>query len=316
MAGHQDPDFYAGVKREPAEPTPQQAETPVVPVAAGDAELIAEHEWKLAAFADGLNQLHIDCGAPPHSTISKNARKSNRYPLPASSLSEVFAGKRLPKLDFLIELIRQLSPDDLQLREEWRSRWATVKQAERRALLIRKRQEVSPATLPVLPALSLAPPEEPDERLAIAEERARVAEERAKKAEQRAEAAEERAKKIEEAEYQASPRTGKDHETDLSRAVEAIYSLGRLYETNGQFDRAEEVYVRALDHGHSDAAYSLGNLYETNGQFDRAEEMYVRALDHGHSDAAYSLGNLYEQTGRLDRAKDMYNHALYDGGQR
>ncbi|MGW0819263.1 tetratricopeptide repeat protein [Streptomyces viridiviolaceus] len=247
--------------------------------------MIAHHEEQLAAFADALNQLHIACGAPPHSTISKNARSANRCPLPASSLSEVFAGKRLPKLEFLIELIRHLRPGDRQLLDEWRGRWSAAKQAERRALPARKRQKASAATpsAPPVPVTALAPSssEEPDERLASAEQRAEAAEERAETAERRAAAAELRAAQAEDAARRAAQQSENGRGTGRRQAVDAAYSLACVYETQGRLDEAEMMYHRALDSGHPDAAYSLGSLYEQRGRLDEAEMMYHRALESG-----------------------------------
>ncbi|MEV5982179.1 hypothetical protein [Streptomyces sp. NPDC052114] len=114
------------------------------------AELIAAHDRALSGFADALVLLHIDCGAPPRSALTKGARAAGRCSLPASSLTEVFQGRRLPKLDFTIELVRQLRPGDTDLLDEWRDRWRSVKRAEQRAAPARRAlksrtQEVKPA---------------------------------------------------------------------------------------------------------------------------------------------------------------------------
>ncbi|MEU8959533.1 hypothetical protein AB0C93_35195 [Streptomyces sp. NPDC048518] len=102
------------------------------------AELIAAHDRALRDFAEALVLLHIDCGAPPRSDLTKGAKAAGRCPLPASSLTEVFQGRRLPKLDFTIELVRQLGGDRPELLDAWRKRWRHVKVAEQRAAPARR----------------------------------------------------------------------------------------------------------------------------------------------------------------------------------
>ncbi|MFJ2767288.1 hypothetical protein [Streptomyces sp. NPDC087300] len=102
------------------------------------AELIAAHERALSGFAEALVLLHIDCDAPPRSALTKGAKAAGRCPLPASSLTEVFQGRRLPKLDFTVELVRQLRPGDADLLDEWRERWRSVKRAEQKAAPARR----------------------------------------------------------------------------------------------------------------------------------------------------------------------------------
>ncbi|WP_141753721.1 MULTISPECIES: hypothetical protein [Streptomyces] len=108
------------------------------------AELVAAHERALSGFAEALGLLHIDCGAPPRSALTKGARAAGRCSLPASSLTEVFQGRRLPKLDFTIELVRQLRPGDPDLLDEWRDRWRDVKRAEHRAASARRALKARP----------------------------------------------------------------------------------------------------------------------------------------------------------------------------
>ncbi|MFF3646932.1 hypothetical protein [Streptomyces sp. NPDC002564] len=102
------------------------------------AELIAAHDRALREFAEALGLLHIDCGAPPRSDLTKGAKAAGRCTLPASSLTEVFQGRRLPKLDFTVELIRQLRPGEPELLDEWRERWRIVKRAEQKAAPARR----------------------------------------------------------------------------------------------------------------------------------------------------------------------------------
>ncbi|WP_406730129.1 hypothetical protein [Streptomyces sp. NBC_01794] len=104
-----------------------------------DEELLMARDQVLEEFSTALEILHISCGAPPKLTLKKRAEKAGRCPLPTSTLSEVFNGKKLPSFDFTIELIRQLRPDDAELQKEWRARWSKAKRTTVRAAKAEKR---------------------------------------------------------------------------------------------------------------------------------------------------------------------------------
>ncbi|USQ89876.1 ATP synthase F0 subunit B (plasmid) [Streptomyces phaeoluteigriseus] len=106
-----------------------------------DEELLLARDQVLDEFATALEMLHIACGAPPKLALKKQADKDGRCPLPTSTLSEVFNGKKLPGLDFTMELIRQLRPDDAGLQDEWRARWAEAKYTTTQAAKAQKRLE-------------------------------------------------------------------------------------------------------------------------------------------------------------------------------
>ncbi|MYY80871.1 MULTISPECIES: zinc ribbon domain-containing protein [unclassified Streptomyces] len=106
-----------------------------------DEELLLIRDQVLSEFASALELLHIACGAPPKLALKKQADKDGRCPLPTSTLSEVFNGKKLPSLDFTMELIRQLRPDDAGLQQEWRERWSKAKYTTTQAAKAQKRLE-------------------------------------------------------------------------------------------------------------------------------------------------------------------------------
>ncbi|WP_143670282.1 hypothetical protein [Streptomyces antimycoticus] len=74
---------------------------------------------ELAAFVDALHVLHVENGSPSYRAIAAAAGTAGRVPLSSSAISEAFNGKRLPSLDFTLELIRQLAGSDQGLREQW-----------------------------------------------------------------------------------------------------------------------------------------------------------------------------------------------------
>lgn len=65
-----------------------------------DEELLPAWDQVLEEFATALVRLHIACGAPPRSALAKQVDKGDRCRLPASTLSEVFNGKKISGIDF------------------------------------------------------------------------------------------------------------------------------------------------------------------------------------------------------------------------
>ncbi|MEV0604699.1 nucleoside monophosphate kinase [Streptomyces sp. NPDC050315] len=101
-------------------------------------EAIQVYEQELVAFADALRELHVSRGARPYREVEAAARTAGRVTLSTSAVSEALAGKRLPSLDFTLELVRQIAGDDRELREQWQGRWRNVKIHQRRASTFRK----------------------------------------------------------------------------------------------------------------------------------------------------------------------------------
>ncbi|MEU1198705.1 hypothetical protein ABZ446_21045 [Streptomyces sp. NPDC005813] len=104
------------------------------------------YQDELAAFAEQLSDLHIAVGRPSYSEISKRA---GSVTLSKSSVSEVLNGKRLPKREFLIALVRVLvahgdnkTPEEISLDDPrlaaWPAKW------HRLALLEAQRGRVQP----------------------------------------------------------------------------------------------------------------------------------------------------------------------------
>ncbi|THA33728.1 nucleoside monophosphate kinase [Streptomyces sp. A1547] len=101
------------------------------------------YEAALADFAAALYELRIDAGAPAYKEIEKAARQQGRVSLSASALSEALQGKRLPSIDFTLELVRQLAGANPQVTEAWRERWKRVRLLQRSAKAFRADSAVS-----------------------------------------------------------------------------------------------------------------------------------------------------------------------------
>jgi tetratricopeptide (TPR) repeat protein len=130
-------------------------------------------------------------------------------------------------------------------------------------------------------------------------------------------------------EYVGGRLAGQDDDRVM---LSATHNLGNLYADQGKLDKAEEMYVRALqgkekalgrDHTSTlDTVNNLGVLYADQGKLDKAEEMYTRALegtekalgrDHTSTlDTVNNLGVLYRRQGKLDEAEEMYLRALVE----
>ncbi|MFF9120507.1 hypothetical protein ACF09Y_33900 [Streptomyces massasporeus] len=106
-----------------------------------DEELLLARDQVLEEFATALVRLHIACGAPPRSALAKQADKDGRCRLSTSTLSEVFNGKKIPGIDFTMELPRQLRPGDTALQDGWRTRWSEAMYTVKRAAKAQKRLE-------------------------------------------------------------------------------------------------------------------------------------------------------------------------------
>ncbi|MFI9289030.1 WD40 repeat domain-containing protein [Streptomyces werraensis] len=87
---------------------------------------------RLAEFAADLRTLRLECGNLPLREIARRAPRHR--PLSAAAVSETLNGKRLPRLDFLMALVRTLLAHDQEGRphpldrddprlETWRARW-------------------------------------------------------------------------------------------------------------------------------------------------------------------------------------------------
>jgi CHAT domain-containing protein/tetratricopeptide (TPR) repeat protein len=113
--------------------------------------------------------------------------------------------------------------------------------------------------------------------------------------------------------------------------VVSLNNLANLYRDMGQYERAEELYKRALlnqevvpgKKNHPDVAHSLNNLanlYGDMGKHERAEPLYTRALaireaalGERHPDVAHSLSDLaslHKYLGDHERAESLYERTL------
>ncbi len=97
---------------------------------------------------------------------------------------------------------------------------------------------------------------------------------------------------------------------------EALNTMGYIYATRGQFELARGAFQKALDDPFYNtpqfAAYNLGKLYEKNGDLQRALLYYQQAvkLDDHYGPAWLQIGQVLEQSGRSDEARHAYGNAV------
>ncbi len=103
-------------------------------------------------------------------------------------------------------------------------------------------------------------------------------------------------------------------------------NLGLIYETRGDLDKAEEMFLKILEihkklddkEGQAKDYGNLGPIYKTRGQLDKAEQMFREGLKideklgrlEGMAAKYGNLGLIYLRRGQLDKAEQMHKKAL------
>ncbi len=97
------------------------------------------------------------------------------------------------------------------------------------------------------------------------------------------------------------------------KQAEALYELGILAQQTQQHQEAEKFLLAAVQAqpGSVKAWFSLGNLYQTQGDLPKAEEAYKKALTIQPLIPIYNnLGYTLHQQGKLEEAITYYQKAL------
>ena len=97
---------------------------------------------------------------------------------------------------------------------------------------------------------------------------------------------------------------------------EALNTAGYIYATRGQFELARGAFQKALDDPFYKtpqfAAYNLGRLYEKNGETERAMLYYQQAVkfDEHYGMAWLRIGQILEKSRRSAEARHAYGNAV------
>jgi tetratricopeptide (TPR) repeat protein len=95
-----------------------------------------------------------------------------------------------------------------------------------------------------------------------------------------------------------------------SSFVDALYTLGVVYQVREQHERAGPAYERVivLDPEHKEALTNLADVHMRRGEYELALPLLEGALevDRAFPNAIFGLGSYYEHVGRSDEAADQY----------
>ena len=101
--------------------------------------------------------------------------------------------------------------------------------------------------------------------------------------------------------------------------TKAAFSLGVLYEQQGDLRKARDLYEEARRGGYAKASYNLGLLYHQQGDLRKASDLrkardlYEEARRGGLAEAACALGVLYRRQGDLRKARELFEEARRGG---
>ena len=97
----------------------------------------------------------------------------------------------------------------------------------------------------------------------------------------------------------------------LSFMIQAGYlEDGNFYYQNRNYEKAEQLYLKAIQNGIPQAFINLGNLYKEQKKYDKAEQMYLKAIQNGIPQAFINLANLYYNQQKYDKAEQLYLKAI------
>ena len=96
--------------------------------------------------------------------------------------------------------------------------------------------------------------------------------------------------------------------------VRAYANLALLHLDDEAYDKAEEMFLRALavDHTYRSALYNLGVLYHHQQRLREATSSLHQLVQHHpqHLNGAQLLGDCYFKSNQLDQAEHLYRHVL------
>lgn len=99
-----------------------------------------------------------------------------------------------------------------------------------------------------------------------------------------------------------------------SNSPVAWHSLGQLYQTRKEYQRAINTYLRAIEvkPDFAGAWFNLGKSYETLGQYNSAMSAYETAAQHdpNNVEALYEVASVCFQSGRFNKAKEYLKKTL------
>ena len=97
----------------------------------------------------------------------------------------------------------------------------------------------------------------------------------------------------------------------LSFVVQAGYlEEGNFYYQNRNYEKAEQLYLKAIQNGDKDFFTDLANMYAEEKKYDKAEQLYLKAIEKEVLEGYNNLGVLYLEQGKYDKAKNLFLIAI------
>ena len=72
-------------------------------------------------------------------------------------------------------------------------------------------------------------------------------------------------------------------------------NLGAIYHMFEEYELAEEMYIRTINHGNKKSMYNLGVLYEDRALYTKAKEWYKKASELGDEEAMNKYNELKDK---------------------
>lgn len=96
--------------------------------------------------------------------------------------------------------------------------------------------------------------------------------------------------------------------------TEAIATLGMIYETEGDFSKAKELYDKAKEMDYYQALPKLADMYRRGKGMEqnreKAIEYYQEAISNGSNYARVELGEMYLEEGKDEEARELFEMAV------
>ncbi|HEY1521978.1 MAG TPA: hypothetical protein VGF70_03120 [Solirubrobacteraceae bacterium] len=100
-----------------------------------------------------------------------------------------------------------------------------------------------------------------------------------------------------------------DNAPSADREGRAAFEEGNRLASDGQFDRAEECYLRAAEQGHPTGAAYAGVFADSHGKHEQAEQLYGQADEAGDGFGAFRLGMVLSLRGEWEAASQAWQRA-------
>jgi serine/threonine protein kinase len=93
----------------------------------------------------------------------------------------------------------------------------------------------------------------------------------------------------------------------------SLNELAFYFSSNGNMERAKQLYLKASKLGHAMSMYNYAYLLQDEGKFPEAKKWYLKSIEAGYTESINALGYLYEQEADWINARKYYEMAVKAG---